>query len=301
MFLFFFFSTATSLLLFDFRRVNLSLQPRWMATHRQQTPWANSLHLQALGWVSLSFPWILSFLQGNNILESPPFACFSSPICHVTQGGKRLFVSSLINNKTFPGGSDSKESACSAGEPGLIPGSGRSPGGGNGNPLQYSYLENPMDRGACQAKAHGVSESGTVQFSSAAQSCLTFATPWTAARQASLSITNFQSLFKLMSIGSVMPSNHLILCRPLLLLPSIFPSIKSWAQLSAKHFQVLFSPFLPSIHPSTHLHIHPSTHPSSQQIFIEHFLSIPPGVFLGAEDTVVNKPRVSLVAQRLQQ
>ena len=53
-----------------------------------------------------------------------------------------------------------------------------------------------------------------------------FATPWTAARQASLSITNSQSLLKLMSIESVMLSNHLILCRPLLLLPSFFPSIR---------------------------------------------------------------------------
>jgi len=52
-----------------------------------------------------------------------------------------------------------------------------------------------------------------------------FATPWTAAHQASLSITNSWSLLKLMSIKSVMPSNHLILCRPLLLLPSVFPSI----------------------------------------------------------------------------
>ena len=53
-----------------------------------------------------------------------------------------------------------------------------------------------------------------------------FATPRTAALQASLSIANYQSLFKLMSIKSVMPSNHLILCRPLLLLPSIFPSFR---------------------------------------------------------------------------
>ena len=52
-----------------------------------------------------------------------------------------------------------------------------------------------------------------------------FATPWTAVHQASLSITNSQSLFKLMSIESEMPSNHLILCRPLVLLPSIIPSI----------------------------------------------------------------------------
>ena len=55
-----------------------------------------------------------------------------------------------------------------------------------------------------------------------------FETPWTAARQASLSITNSQSLLTLMSIESVMPSNHLIPCRPLLLLPSIFPSIRDF-------------------------------------------------------------------------
>ena len=48
----------------------------------------------------------------------------------------------------FPGGSNGKESACNAGDPGSIPGSGRSPGEGNGNPLQYSCLGNPMDRGA---------------------------------------------------------------------------------------------------------------------------------------------------------
>ena len=59
-----------------------------------------------------------------------------------------------------------------------------------------------------------------------------FATPWTAAHQASLSITNSQSLLKLMSIELVMPSNHLILCRPLLLPPSIFPSIRVFANES---------------------------------------------------------------------
>ena len=59
-----------------------------------------------------------------------------------------------------------------------------------------------------------------------------FATPWTAARQASLSIVNCWSLFKLMSIESVTPSNHLILCPPLLLLPSIFPSIRVFSKES---------------------------------------------------------------------
>ena len=60
-----------------------------------------------------------------------------------------------------------------------------------------------------------------------------FVTPWTAARQTSLSITNSQSLLKLMSIESVMPSNHHILCCPLLLLPSIFPSIRVFSNESA--------------------------------------------------------------------
>ena len=59
-----------------------------------------------------------------------------------------------------------------------------------------------------------------------------FVTPWTAAHQASLSITNPQSLLKLMSIESVMPPNHLILCHPLLLLPSIFPSIRVFSSES---------------------------------------------------------------------
>ena len=60
-------------------------------------------------------------------------------------------------------------------------------------------------------------------------------TPWTAARQASLSITNSRSLLKLMSIESMMPSNHFIPCCPLLLLPSIFPSIRVFSNESALH------------------------------------------------------------------
>ena len=61
----------------------------------------------------------------------------------------------------FPGGSDGKESACRAGDLGLIPGSGRFLGGGNGNPLQYSCLKNPMDRRAWWATIHGVAQSWT--------------------------------------------------------------------------------------------------------------------------------------------
>ena len=64
-----------------------------------------------------------------------------------------------------------------------------------------------------------------------------FVSPWTAARQASLSITNSWNLLKLMSIESVTPSNHLILCRPLLLLPSIFPSIRVFSTESVLHIR----------------------------------------------------------------
>ena len=64
-------------------------------------------------------------------------------------------------NQGFPGGSDCKESAWNAGKLGLIPGLGRSPGGGHGNPLQYSCLENPMDRGAWRATDQGTAKSRT--------------------------------------------------------------------------------------------------------------------------------------------
>ena len=61
----------------------------------------------------------------------------------------------------FPHGSDGKECACNAGDPGSMPGLGRSPGEGNGNPLQYSYLENSMERGAWWATVRGVKKSRT--------------------------------------------------------------------------------------------------------------------------------------------
>ena len=60
-----------------------------------------------------------------------------------------------------PGGSDGKESACGGGDPGSIPGLGRSPEGGNGNPLQYSCLEDPMNRGPWRATVRGIAKSQT--------------------------------------------------------------------------------------------------------------------------------------------
>ena len=78
----------------------------------------------------------------------------------------------------------------------------------------------------------------SVQFSSVTQLCPTLGvTPWTAACQASLPITNSRSLLKLMSIESMMPSNHLILCHSLLLLPSIFPRIGIFPNESVLHIR----------------------------------------------------------------
>ena len=89
-----------------------------------------------------------------------------------------------VQFRGFPGGSEDKVSAHNVGDRGSIPVSGRSPGEGNGNPLQYSCLENPMDRGAWWATVHWVTKSWTrlsdftsLHFTSVAQSCLTLCDP----------------------------------------------------------------------------------------------------------------------------
>ena len=69
-----------------------------------------------------------------------------------------MLIDHLVLNGGLPGGSNGKEPACNAGDLGLIPQLGRFPGEGNDNPLQYSYLGNPMDRGALWATIHGVAE-----------------------------------------------------------------------------------------------------------------------------------------------
>ena len=205
--------------------------------------------------------------------------------------------------KGFPGDASGKEPTCNVADKSSIPGSGISPREKNGNPLQYSCLKNPMDRGTWwatvrgvaknwrRAVIHGVAESQTrlsdwtelrrlsahagakkltggclgdrgsysrndglrrdarrrqkhlpfsrtslsktVQFSRVQL----FATPWSAARQASLSVSNPQSLPKPMSIELVMPSSHLILCRPLLLLPPVPPSIRVFSNESTLHMK----------------------------------------------------------------
>ena len=101
---------------------------------------------------------------------------FSSPVAPA--GSSRL--ADIMNAKGFPGGSDGKESVCSAGDADSILGSGRPPGEGNGNPLQYSWLKNSMDRGAWWATVHRVAKldmtEQVTQLSGA--SILHFPIPW---------------------------------------------------------------------------------------------------------------------------
>ena len=111
-----------------------------------------------------------------------------------------------------------------------------------------SFLLPPLQSKPAGGSCHGLLSGSTrlscipclSYYSQSVQSlsCIwLFATPWTAAHQASLSITNSQSLPKLMSIESMMPSNHFILCPPLLLSPSIFPSIRVFSSESALHIR----------------------------------------------------------------
>ena len=102
-----------------------------------------------------------------------------------------------------------------------------------------------MDRRTWWAVVHGVAEESDTTYQLVIVVVLVqslsrirlFATPWTAARQASLSFTISQGLLRLTSTESVMPSHHLILCHPLLLLPSVFPTIRVFSNESALHIR----------------------------------------------------------------
>ena len=123
---------------------------------------------------------------------------------------------------------------------------------------EESFSENLLNfkieqRNRKSHKTNVVSRTNYMKFSSVQplSRVLLFATPWTTACLASLSITNSWSLLKLMSIESVMPSNHLILCHPLLLPPSIFPSIRIFSNESVLHIRwTKYWSFIFSISPS---------------------------------------------------
>ena len=210
-------------------------------------------------WSGLPFPFPGDLPDPGVKPVSPQWQVGSLPLSHHQE--KKYVNIYVYVYMGFPCGSADKESSQNMGDLGSIPWSGRSPGEGNGNPFQYSCLENPMDGGAWQATVHGLQKIGQdwvtslslfiyiiahgyigvkflyfirIQFSSVQSLSLVWlsATPSIPAHQASLSITNSQSLLKLMSIESVMPSSHLILCCPLLLLPPIPPSIRVFSNES---------------------------------------------------------------------
>ena len=107
----------------------------------------------------------------HGIAKSPTRLSDFHSVTHYVPGSavsilKHHLILILTNScESFSGVSDGKESACNAGDPGSIPGLGRSLGGGNGNLLQYSCLKNSMDRGAWRATVHGVTNSWTEQLS----------------------------------------------------------------------------------------------------------------------------------------
>ena len=104
-----------------------------------------------------------SRLQLSVNYTTTPTNCFRLAKRQNNSSGHRfaLLDFTTVRLRGFPGASDGKESACNAGDPGSVPEVGRSPGEGNGNPLQYSCLENPMHREAWQATVHGVTKSQT--------------------------------------------------------------------------------------------------------------------------------------------
>ena len=116
------------------------------------TPWT------AARQASLSITKLLMLTSIESVMPSNHLI-----LCHPLLLPPSIFPSVIIPVicMGFPGGSGSKESACNTGDPGSIPGLGRSPGEGNGNPLQYYFLKNPIDGGACQATVYAVAKSQT--------------------------------------------------------------------------------------------------------------------------------------------
>ena len=95
-------------------------------------------------------------IRTESVIKNLPMKRTTNDIFHRNSTNNPKICIEPQTPRRFPGGSDSKPSACNAGDTSSIPGSGRSPGEEHGNPLQYSCLENPMDRGAWQATVHGV-------------------------------------------------------------------------------------------------------------------------------------------------
>ena len=144
---------------------------RWWDRHTKSGPWASKLlqfHYISCDTSEGVFqqdpipPYARASCYSDSPLfcETPPLAIKLSPL-HKHFLESWLFYRWIESCLGFPGGSDGKESACSAEDPGPIPESGRSPGEGHDNPLPSSCLENPMDRGVGWATVYGVTKSRT--------------------------------------------------------------------------------------------------------------------------------------------
>ena len=125
---------------------------KWLSTQVAHTCCCENFTI--ISRTLLSLPTETLFPLKNNSAFSPPLANNILPSISMNLNTLGIYV-------IFSGVSDGKESACNAGDVGLIPWLGRSPGKGNGTPLQHSCLENPMDRGAWWATVHGITESWT--------------------------------------------------------------------------------------------------------------------------------------------
>ena len=124
------------------------------------TPWTLAFQaplFSTVSWSSLRFMSTESVMLSNHLFLCCPLLLLPSVFPSI----RVLPISWHFSSGGFPGGSDGKESAYNVGDPGSIPGLGRSPGGEQGNPLQYSSLEKPTDRGAWRATDHGVPKSET--------------------------------------------------------------------------------------------------------------------------------------------
>ena len=137
----------------------------------------HTIQVNTVAWLSFLYVYIhifVFFSMWSKHLKAPKltdfFAYHLSPPIHLLYYFHNYtampvlhfrLLTALHHSRGFPGGSDGKESACNVGHWGSVPGLGRSPGEGNSNPLQYSCLENPMDRGAWRATIHGVAKGWT--------------------------------------------------------------------------------------------------------------------------------------------
>ena len=126
------------------------VQPLWKTPSFYKTKYALTLRAKNHA------PW---YLQKGTECSCPHKKLYKNVYSLFTHNCQNLTVITM-SFWGFPPSSVGKESVCNAGDMGSIPGSGRSPGEGNGNPLQYSCLENPMDRGALRATVHGVARVG---------------------------------------------------------------------------------------------------------------------------------------------